>query len=59
MEKMRSNYFSTTLTIFALVSIIFTFTGIIDQIAFAQEGTEIWLGPTTNGLTTFFSQVAE
>jgi hypothetical protein len=39
---------------------VFTFNGVFDQIAFAQDNSgEIWLGPTTNALTTFFSQVAE
>ncbi|MDH3277663.1 MAG: mechanosensitive ion channel [Nitrosopumilus sp.] len=39
---------------------VFTVNGIFDQIAFAQDSSsEIWLGPTTNALTTFFSQVAE
>jgi len=39
---------------------VFTVNGVFDQVAFAQESSsEIWLGPTTNALTTFFSQVAE
>ena len=40
--------------------VIITFNGIFDQIAFAQESSEnIWIGPTTNALSSFFSQVAE
>jgi len=56
----RSNRFNIfTLTIFSLF-MVFTVNGIFDQIAFAQDSSsEIWLGPTTNALTTFFSQVAE
>ena len=62
MTKTRSNYFTiqTTLTFFALFTAIFTFNGAFDQVAFAQENSEdIWIGPTTNALSSFFSQVAE
>jgi len=39
---------------------VFTVNGSFDQIAFAQDNSgDIWLGPTTNALSTFFSQVAE
>ena len=39
---------------------VFTLSGIFDQVAFAQESSEdVWLGPTTNALTSFFGQVAE
>lgn len=61
MEKLRSNYFTkrTILTILA-ISAIFSFSGTFDEIAFAQESSEnIWIGPTTNALSSFFSQVAE
>ncbi|MDH3618773.1 MAG: hypothetical protein OEM89_08620, partial [Nitrosopumilus sp.] len=61
MEKSRSNYFTkgTILTILA-ISAIFSFSGTFDEIAFAQESSEnIWIGPTTNALSSFFSQVAE
>ncbi|MDH3677977.1 MAG: hypothetical protein OEQ12_06725, partial [Nitrosopumilus sp.] len=62
MAKLRSNYFTrgTVLTVFALFAVSFTFNGISNQVAFAQESSEnIWLGPTTNALSSFFSQVAE
>jgi len=62
MEKSRSDYFTggTLLTVFTLFAVFFTFNGIFDQVAFAQGSSgDIWLGPTTNALSTFFSQVAE
>lgn len=61
MARFRSHFTrGIFLTIFALFIISLTFNGIFDKVAFAQESSsDIWLGPTINALSTFFSQVAE
>ncbi|MDH3856326.1 MAG: mechanosensitive ion channel [Nitrosopumilus sp.] len=62
MQKIRSNhtFMLFTVTIFTLFMIVSAPSGIFDQVAFAQESSEdVWLGPASNALTTFFSQVAE
>ena len=61
MEKLRSNNFAKgSILIILAISAVFTFNGTFDQIAFAQESSEdIWIGPTTNALSSFFSQMAE
>lgn len=48
----------STLAIFSLF-VVFTTSGIFDQIAFAEESSEEFiLGPATNALTTFFNELA-
>ncbi|MDH3610863.1 MAG: mechanosensitive ion channel [Nitrosopumilus sp.] len=60
MEIKRSGFLTSAITIFTLFGVVFAFNGVFDQVAFAQESSEdIWLGPTTNALSSFFSQVAE
>jgi len=62
MGKDRSScfVFKKALKIFTFFAVLITIGGTFDQVAFAQEITEnVWLGPTTNALTTFFNQVAE
>ncbi len=62
MGKNLSNYVNSknSLKFLTIFTVIFTISTIFDQAAFAQESTEnVWLGPTTNALTTFFNQVAE
>jgi len=61
MLKNRSNFTrETILTIFTLFVFSFTFNGIFEQVAFAQESSDdSLLGPTTNLLTSFFTQVGE
>ena len=49
----------SVLSIFVLFAGFGITSGIFDQVAFAQDSSEVWLGPTTNALTTFFTQVAE
>ncbi len=53
--------FSTKTVLFSCLFVLASFSvlGIFEQIAFAQETTgDVWLGPTTQALTTFFNQVA-
>ncbi len=53
--------FSTKTVLFSWLFVLASFSvlGIFEQIAFAQETTgDVWLGPTTQALTTFFNQVA-